>query len=143
MSEAKVKAPGALASLRHIVGTGVSIFQTRLALAGIELEEEIQRLLRILLMALGLVLFATLGFLVFTLMLVWAVPAEQRVWAMALLALIYLTLAAGLWLGLKKRLAERPPIFETTLAELEKDREALSDADVEPEEAASIVRAET
>lgn len=137
MSDSPEKSGGLFASLRQLAATGIAIFQTRLALAGIELEEEIQRLLKVLLLSLGLILFLALGLLVFTLMIVLAFRDEHRVLAMGVLAFAYLAIAAGLWWQLRARLADRPPIFEATLAEFEKDRAALKVA-VLDDEASSL-----
>lgn len=138
MNDSAGKSGGLFASLRQLAATGIAIFQTRLALAGIELEEEIQRLLRVLLLALGLILFLALGLLVFTLMIVLAFRDEHRVLAMGALAFIYLAIAAGLWWRLRRQLAERPPIFEATLAELEKDHAALKVAVLDDEQEAAL-----
>ncbi len=125
MTDSPEKSGGLFTSLRQLVATGIAIFQTRLALAGIELEEEIQRLIQVLLLSLGLILFLALGLLVFTLMIVLAFRDEHRVLAMGGLALAYLAIAGALWWRLRAKLDDRPPIFEATLAEFEKDRASL------------------
>jgi uncharacterized membrane protein YqjE len=114
-----------LHSARQLAGTALGLLQTRLALAGIELEEEIQRFIALLLLAFGLVIFVGLGLLVLTLSLVMAFREEERLVAMALLGILYLLVGAGFGLFLRHSLAQRAPIFEATLAELEKDRLAL------------------
>jgi uncharacterized membrane protein YqjE len=128
MSEAEhASPPRLLSSLRRLAATGLGILQTRLALAGIELEEEIQRLLGMLVLALGAMLFFALGLLVFTLLIVLAFWDEHRVVAFGVLTVLYLGLGGFFFYKLKASLGSRPPIFETTLAELEKDYGALKD----------------
>ena len=108
-----------------MMATAVGIFHTRLALAGLELEEEIQRLVKALLLALGLMTLVGLALLVFTLMIVFAFAGEYQLAAMGGMVVLYLAIAGFLGLKLKSIFARRPPIFEATLGELERDREAL------------------
>lgn len=112
-------------SARRLAVTVLAILHTRLSLAGVELEEEIQRLVGALVLALGLALFAALALLVFTLMAVFWLAPENRVGGMAIIAILYAAIAAILAWQLRRLFLVRPPIFSATLAELEKDRNAL------------------
>jgi len=112
-------------SVRRLGVTTLAILHTRLSLAGVELEEEIQRLVGALVLALGLVLFAALALLVFTLMVVFWLAPDNRVGGMAIIAVLYAAIAAVLAWQLRRLFLLRPPIFSATLAELEKDRNAL------------------
>jgi uncharacterized membrane protein YqjE len=78
--------PRLLASLRQLALTALAMAHTRLALAGIELEEELQRLVGLLLGLLGLLVFGLMGVLMLTLTVVLAVDAGQRVTVMACFA---------------------------------------------------------
>ena len=120
--------PRLLASLRQLALTGLAMAHTRLALAGVELEEELQRLLGLLLSLLGLLVFGLVGVLVGTFMVVLAVDAAQRVTVLACFAVAYLGLAAWFVWRVKRMLATRPPFLQATLAEMERDREALQSA---------------
>ena len=120
--------PRLLASLRQLALTGLAMAHTRLALAGVELEEELQRLLGLLLSLLGLFVFGLVGVLTFTFMVVLAVDAAQRVTVLACFAVAYLGLAAWFVWRVKRMLATRPPFLQATLAEMERDREALQSA---------------
>ena len=120
--------PRLLASLRQLALTALAMAHTRLALAGVELEEELQRLVGLLLSLLGLLVFGLMGLLVLTFTVVLAVDAGQRVVVMAGFAIVYLGLAGWLVWRVQRMLATRPPFLQATLAEMARDREALQAA---------------
>ncbi len=120
--------PRLLASLRQLALTALAMAHTRLALAGVELEEELQRLAGLLLSLLGLLVFGLMGVLMLTFTVVLAVDAGQRVAVMAGFAIVYLGLAGGLVWRVRRTLATRPPFMQATLAEIARDREALQAA---------------
>jgi uncharacterized membrane protein YqjE len=120
--------PRLLASLRQLALTALAMAHTRLALAGVELEEELQRLVGLLLGLLGLLVFGLMGVLMLTLTVVLAVDAGQRVAVMACFAAVYLALAVWLVWRVRRMLATRPPFLQATLAEMARDREALQEA---------------
>ena len=112
-------------SLLRISAGVLAILHTRLSLAGVELEEEAQRLFGALALALGVAIFGALALLVFTLMLVFWLAPDNRVAGMATIALVYAVIAIFLAWRLRRVFVLRPPIFSATLAELEKDGDAL------------------
>lgn len=118
---------GLRGSLRQLGATVLGILQTRLALAGVELEEALQDFFAAMAVALAMMLFATLGLLVFTMLIVVAFWDTHRLLALALLSFTYLALAVYFGLRLRRTLAERTPLLQASLAELEKDRAALHD----------------
>ncbi|MDO8385676.1 MAG: phage holin family protein [Polaromonas sp.] len=120
--------PRLLASLRQLALTALAMAHTRLALAGVELEEELQRLVGLLLSLLGLLVFGLMGLLVLTFTVVLAVDAGQRVAVMAGFAIVYLGLAGWCVWRVQRMLATRPPFLQATLAEMARDREALQAA---------------
>lgn len=120
--------PRLLASLRQLALTALAMAHTRLALAGVELEEELQRLVGLLLSLLGLLVFGLMGLVVLTFTVVLAVDAGQRVAVMAGFAIVYLGLAGWLLWRVRRMLATRPPFLQATLAEMARDREALQAA---------------
>ena len=120
--------PRLIASLRQLALTALAMAHTRLALAGAELEEELQRLTGLLLSLLGLLVFGLMGLLMLTFTVVLAVDAGQRVAVMAGVAVVYLGLAGGLVWRVQRMLATRPPLLQATLAEMARDREALQAA---------------
>lgn len=124
--------PRLLASLRQLALMALAMAHTRLALAGVELEEELQRLIGLLLSLLGLLVFGLMGVLMLSFTVVLAVDASQRVAVMAGFAVAYLGLAGGLVWRVRRMLAERPPFLQATLAEMARDREALQAASATP-----------
>lgn len=118
--------PKLIPSLRQLISTAVGLAHTRLALAGVELEEEIQRLLGAALLALVALVLVLLALIVGTFTIVAAVPPEYRVVTMLGITLVYLVIAAVLAMRLRSIFQLRPPIFGATLAELEKDKETWS-----------------
>lgn len=120
--------PRLFASLRQLSLTMLAMAHTRLALAGVELEEELQRLIGLLLSLLGLLVFGLTGVLLFSLLLVLAADAGQRVAVLAILASVYLGLAGWFWWRVRRTLATRPPFLQATFAEMAQDRDALQAA---------------
>ncbi len=112
--------------VRRLAAIALGAARTRLALAGLEFEEEIGRLVGVLIRALAMILFATLALLVFTIVAALATPPEDRVPALLGLATLYAVISALFYWRLRAAMANRPPIFAATLAELERDRAALS-----------------
>lgn len=120
--------PRLFASVRQLALTALAMAHTRLALTGVELEEELQRLVGLLLGLLGLLVFGLMGVLMLTFTVVLAVEAGQRVAVMAGFAIAYLGLAGVFIWRVKRMLAARPPFLQATLAEIARDREALQAA---------------
>ena len=127
-SETSSPPPRLLASLRQLALTALAMAHTRLALAGVELEEELQRLIGLLLSLLGLLVFGLVGVLTVTFMVVLAVDAAQRVTVLACFSAAYLGLAGWCVWRVQRMLATRPPFLQATLAEMARDREALQSA---------------
>ena len=119
------KPPGLVASLRQLLSTMLSMAHTRLALASVEIEEELQRLIGLLLGMVGVLVFGMLGLLMLTLTVVLAVDAAQRVVVLAVFALTYLAIGGWFWWRIRCALATRPPFLHATLAEMAKDGDAL------------------
>ncbi|MGC1175547.1 phage holin family protein [Polaromonas sp.] len=120
--------PRLFASLRQLALTALAMTHTRLALAGVELEEELQRLIGLLLSLLGLLVFGLVGVLIFTLMVVLAVDPAQRVTVLAFFAAAYLGLGGWFWWRVRHALATRPPFLQATFAEMAQDRDTLQAA---------------
>jgi uncharacterized membrane protein YqjE len=118
--------PKLVPSLRAAFATFGSLIHTRLALAGVELEEEVQRF--VLAAAFGIVamIFVMLALVVGTFTIVFAVPPDYRIGTMIGLTVAYAIVAVFAVARLRSIFAHRPPIFAGTLAEIEKDRETLS-----------------
>jgi uncharacterized membrane protein YqjE len=113
-------------SLRSFCVAGLKLYKTRLEVASIELEEEKERIERLLvlcvvaavLLLLGLAVVTTLGIL---LLAAWiGLPG-----ALALCALLYLGGGGALCGLIYRQNKNRPPLFESTLKEFQKDSDCL------------------
>jgi uncharacterized membrane protein YqjE len=119
------QSPGLLASLRQLAAKLLGIGRTRLELLGIELAEEKARLLGLLLLAVAGMLFLLLALLLGSFLLIVLFWDSARYLAMAVLVGVYLVLGLALLAMVRARIANHPPPFEQTLAELERDRAVL------------------
>jgi uncharacterized membrane protein YqjE len=128
MNNRDAAAPGLLGAIRHLSATLLETARVRVALLGNELEFEKLRLARSLMAAALALLCIAAALAMFSLFVVLLAGDVYRLWALAGLTLIYLS--AGLLLlrrasaGLKH--AGGP--FASSLAELERDIDALRDA---------------
>jgi uncharacterized membrane protein YqjE len=116
---------GLLDSLRGALARVVSLGQTRFALFGVELREELARLATALLGGLAVLVLAALGLAFAALALILSLAPESRVLAAWLVAAGFIACAALVaWLVVRlARVKPRP--FDATLKELERDYEAL------------------
>lgn len=125
-------------ALRHSVGdlvsTVLSMARTRLELFTLEASGEKSRLIRLLCMTFGGLLFASLALLVFSVAVaLYFWPTEERYLALAVLALIYAVLGLGLFCAVWRSLKNGPQPFAATLDELKRDI-ALANRLREPDE---------
>ncbi|WP_454752265.1 phage holin family protein [Cupriavidus necator] len=117
--------PKFLESVRNLANSVVAMVQTRLELASVEFSEERSRLMKVALLAcFGLVFFgiALVTFTALIAILFWNAYGWQ---ALGVLAVLYLLLCAACLAYARNLVCNAPPMFEATLAELDKDREIL------------------
>jgi len=117
---------GMLNSLRSIGPALIGLLRTRLELLGIELAEEKERAARMAMLGALALLFAGLALLmVNVLVLAWFWDSHRY---LAIIGLVgaYGGMALLCILRLQTAVANRPPMFEATLAELKADVEALN-----------------
>ena len=111
---------------QRIVTTLVSMVETRVRLAVVELEEEKANLIQMLLM-LGLtMLFTAFGLMSLMVLIIWAVDAQYRLMAIGITTgvLLLLALIFGLWTLRKSR---QSTLLSATRKELHSDRQVLED----------------
>jgi uncharacterized membrane protein YqjE len=116
---------GLLGSARLVLGALLDIGQTRLRLASTELEEERLRLAELLLFAAATLFFLGVGIVLATLLLVLLFWDGPRVLVLALAASLFLAVGAALAVAWRRKLRDRPALLAATVAELQKDRDAL------------------
>lgn len=120
------QAAGLLGSLQRFIATVIEVLQTRTEIAVTEFEEERERLRELVVFGFFALFFFGFGFLLLTLFIVVLFWDSYRVYAVGAFALLYLGLGLFSAITLRRRLATRPRLFATTLAELAKDRERLT-----------------
>ncbi|EEA01948.1 putative transmembrane protein [Burkholderia sp. H160] len=115
--------------LRRILSSVFAILQTRLELVGIELAEEKDRLLGVLFLGLAAMMLASMALIALTALVAIAFWDTYRWQALAGITAFYAI--AGLACALKARssLRNAPMVFEATIAEFEKDRDAFRSRD--------------
>lgn len=113
-----------MGSVRRLLAHGLELLQTRAELLAVEVEEERNRLLRLLALGLAGILCLTIGlaFLaVFLTVLLWD---SHRLLALGVFSGLFLVLGGALFLAANRvRGGSRP--FAASLAELAQDRAAL------------------
>jgi uncharacterized membrane protein YqjE len=116
---------GLRASMQGLLATLLDIFQTRLALFSVEVEEEKRRLLKTMAWGAASVMLGALG-LGFGGVLIAVVFWEtHREWVLGLLTLAFALAAAGAFWLAKAQVRSSHGWLQATLHELESDRKAL------------------
>jgi uncharacterized membrane protein YqjE len=114
--------------LRALLDTVLSILHNRSELFTTEMEEEVSRLVRVLVWAIAAVFAVVIGATFLGAMVLLAAPPAYRVWTAAGLGALFLAFAA---LGLRaiRRIArEKPRPFDASVGELQKDLNHLRSA---------------
>lgn len=121
-------APGVFASLRAVLVTVLSIAGTRFELLGIEFAEEKERLAALVITGFAAALALSFAVLMLTLFCIVVFWDTHRLVVIGGFTLLYF--AAGAWgvARLRAQLDAHPALFAATVAELEKDRDALRSA---------------
>ncbi len=112
-------------SLRQLAGSVASMARTRLELASVELAEEKARLLQHAFLGLLGLAFFGLSMVTLTALIVILFWDTYRWQSLVVLIAIYLGISAYCLMRVRSSLQSAPALFEATLAELDKDREAL------------------
>ena len=120
-----VRSESVWSPLTTALGTLSSAVHTRVQLFATELEQEIERLKQLMLLALILFFCGTFGIILLTVFTVAIFWQAGWVYALGALALIYLGAGVTAALLLRKKNLAHPRLFSTTLSELAKDRDRL------------------
>jgi uncharacterized membrane protein YqjE len=116
---------GIVDSLRALLDRVLSILHHRSELVTTELEEEITRLVGVLLWAFVAVFSVIVGATFVGVMILLAAPPAYRAWTAAGLALLFLALAGIGYRSIRRILRSKPRPFDASLRELEKDVKQL------------------
>lgn len=114
------QARGPLGAVKDVATTVVATLQTRLALLANEIQVEKIQLQHRLTLGLALVFCLGVGVLlaVALMVLVWW---DQRLVVLGFFTALFLGVAAGLMVALRRHTAESSPLLSATVAELQKD----------------------
>ena len=113
-------------SLRLLLAPLLALLQTRLELITTELSAEVQRAVRVLVLAFVALLFGALGFLMLAVTLLVAFWEGHRLLASALITITFLGIASVAVWQAWRAVSHGPRLLEATLEELRRDRDALA-----------------
>ncbi len=115
-----------LASLKGLLSTAASIAQTRLELLSTDVQIARSKFIGILVLILFSLFFLFFGLVMLALFIVIYSWESNRMLALGLLTGGFLSLGLIFSLIVLRSLKTMPKLFEATIAELDKDRKALS-----------------
>jgi uncharacterized membrane protein YqjE len=116
---------GFFSALKNTVTVFGAVLHTRLELFVTELEEERERLKQALILTLLAFFGFSLGIILLTIFVVAIFWQSGWIYAVGVLAAVYLSIGVIAGLLLRNAIAARPALFSATLEELRKDRDRL------------------
>ena len=115
-----------LSSIKGLAATGASIAQTRLELLSLDVQVARSKFIKLLIMIVFALFFLFFGLVMLALLIVIYSWEADRMMALSLLTAAFLIIGLILALLITQSLRTMPKLFEASIAELAKDREALS-----------------
>lgn len=115
-----------LSSIKGLVSTGASIAQTRLELISVDVQIARTKFISLLVMIVSALFFLFFGLVMLALFIVIYSWESDRMMALGLLTSTFLLIGLILAAMIMQSLRTMPKLFEASIAELAKDREALS-----------------
>jgi len=115
-----------LSSIKGLASTGASIAQTRLELLSIDVQIARSKFISLLVMIVSALFFIFFGLVMLALLIVIYSWESDRMLAFGLLTGAFLSVGLILAALILQSLRKMPKLFEASIAELAKDREALS-----------------
>jgi len=113
-------------TLTRLIGTLVSMMQTRLELITVELEEELLRLSSYVFLALCTLFFAGVALLLGVSLIVVLFWDEHRIAVLASMMVVFGVVSAGMGFWLRWQFLTKPSLLEQSMAELKKDSALFS-----------------
>lgn len=120
--------PNARAALKRVASSLLGMTQTRLELAGVELAQARQATVRTVVWSLLTALAAAFASVFICVLIIVVAWDTHRFLAIGGCAAFYVVLGVYFYMQLKNTLAAQPPLFEATLAELGRDKQAVLDS---------------
>ena len=115
-----------LSSIKNLASTGASIAQTRLELISIDIKIARSKFISLLVMIISALFFLFSGLVMLVLFIVIYSWESDRMTALGLLTGAFLSIGLILAALIMHSLRTMPKLFEASIDELAKDREALS-----------------
>lgn len=115
-----------LSSIKGLASTGASIAQTRLELLSLDVQIARSKFLSLLVMIVSALFFLFFGLVMLALLIVIYSWETDRMLALGLLTAAFLSVGLILGLLIAQSIRTMPRLFEASITELAKDREALS-----------------
>ncbi len=125
MDQETPRSDGLLGSLHRLADGLLGVFQNRLELLSIDIQEGRVSLIRMVLVTLGILFCFQAAIILAVLYVVLTAAEAHRMAAVGISALVLFAAAFGATLWLWSWLKARPPFFAATIDELKKDRERL------------------
>ncbi len=116
---------GLFASLRSLIDRVLAVLQTRGELLSTELEEEVTRLVGVLVWSFAGVFAAIVGLCFVGVAILIAAPANWRVPVAIIMAVAFLGVALAGWLSIRRIARAKPRPFDASLGEIDKDLQKL------------------
>lgn len=115
-----------LSSIKNLAATGASIAQTRLELLSVDVQIARNKFIGLLVMIVCALFFLFFGLVMLALLIVIYSWEADRMTALSLLTAAFISIGVILAALIMQSLRTMPKLFEASIAELAKDREALS-----------------
>jgi uncharacterized membrane protein YqjE len=115
-----------LSSIKGLASNGASIAQTRLELLSLDIQIARNKFIGLLVMIIGALFFLFFGLVMLALLIVIYSWETDRMIALGLLTAAFLSVGLILAFLITQSLRKMPRLFEASITELAKDREALS-----------------
>jgi uncharacterized membrane protein YqjE len=115
-----------LSSIKHLAATGASIAQTRLELLSVDVQIALSKLIGLIVMIVSALFFLFFGLVMLALLIMIYSWESDRMLALSLLTGAFLSIGLILALLITQSLRKMPQLFAASIAELAKDKEALS-----------------
>mgnify|MGYP000290535252 FL=1 len=115
-----------LSSIKGLASTGASIAQTRLELLSLDVQIARSKFISLLVMIVSALFFLFFGLVMLALLIVIYSWETDRMMALGLLTAAFLSVGLILASIISQTLRKMPRLFEASITELAKDREALS-----------------
>ena len=115
-----------LSSIKGLAATGASIAQTRLELLSVDVQIARSKFISLLVMIVSALFFLFFGLVMLALLIVIYSWESDRMLALSLLTGAFLSVGLILAALILQSLRKMPKLFEASIAELAKDRDALA-----------------